>query len=151
MKPETKPPREVYVEFFGDPSDDRECYKRYSARTPFKPVGLDAEVIHYIEKAVYDEALAKIELLEKELAVYKGPRLTSAGAQIKYLCEENAKLKAANERMKAALKSALKTFNNTVASYENHGLESGHNAIDYSTAKNFVTEFEALASLGKGE
>lgn len=50
-------PREVYVEFFGDPSDDKEHYKRYCGTEPFKPVGHDAEVIHYIEYSAFEKAL----------------------------------------------------------------------------------------------
>ena len=40
--------KDVYVEFFGDPSDDKECYKRYSSTQPFQPCGNDAEVIHFV-------------------------------------------------------------------------------------------------------
>lgn len=56
-------PREVYVEFFGDPSDDKENYKRYCGTESFKPVGHDAEVIHFIEKEAYDKLMkASIKL-----------------------------------------------------------------------------------------
>lgn len=41
--------REIWIAFGGDPSDDKEVYKRYSSTRPFKPVGLDEEVIPTIE------------------------------------------------------------------------------------------------------
>lgn len=37
--------RDIWIAFGGDPSDDKEVYKRYSSAAPFKPVGLDEEVI----------------------------------------------------------------------------------------------------------
>lgn len=38
--------RDVYVAFGGDPSDDREVYKRYSSTEPFKPVLPNEEIVH---------------------------------------------------------------------------------------------------------
>lgn len=49
------PVREVYVEFGGDPSNDRENYKRYCGTEPFKPVGFDAEVVRFIEYTEYEK------------------------------------------------------------------------------------------------
>lgn len=39
-------PRDIWIEFGGDPSDDKEVYKRYSATIPFKTLFPDCEVIH---------------------------------------------------------------------------------------------------------
>lgn len=52
---EIKKPREYWIEFGGDPSNDKEVYKRYSATVPFKPCSLSDEVIHVIEKSAYDK------------------------------------------------------------------------------------------------
>lgn len=57
-------PREFWIEFGGDPSDDNEVYKRYSATTPFEPCGLSDEVVHTIEKKAYDELDTKVRELQ---------------------------------------------------------------------------------------
>ena len=53
----------VFVEFGGDPSDDKECYKRYTSTTAFAPVGHDVEVLECIPvetvKAKVAEAFRK--------------------------------------------------------------------------------------------
>jgi len=41
--------REIWIAFGGDPSDDKEVYKRYSATKPFAPVGPGEEVIRCLE------------------------------------------------------------------------------------------------------
>lgn len=41
-----KKPRDIYIEFGGDPSDDKELYKRYSSTSPFEPSSHSDEVIH---------------------------------------------------------------------------------------------------------
>lgn len=62
-------PREFWIEFFGDPSDDKEVYKRYSAAVPFKPVGNDAEVFHLIEYSEYERLQFELAELLKENGV----------------------------------------------------------------------------------
>lgn len=52
-------PREFYVELGGDPSNDKEMYKRYCASIPFETSpGLDVEVVRFIEFGAYEDALA---------------------------------------------------------------------------------------------
>ncbi len=46
-------PEVVFVEFGGDPSNDKECYKRYSSTEPFEACGLDAEVIRFVNHKSY--------------------------------------------------------------------------------------------------
>jgi hypothetical protein len=58
-------PREFWVEFGGDPSDDKEVYKRYCAAEPFKPSRFSDEVIHVIEKSAYDDQVKQADELEK--------------------------------------------------------------------------------------
>lgn len=60
-------PREFWVEFGGDPSDDKEIYKRYSARVPFEPTDFSDEVIHCVEYLAYEKAQAEIENLKKQI------------------------------------------------------------------------------------
>lgn len=52
--------REFWIEFGGDPSDDEEVYKRYSARVPFKPTDFSDEVVHCVEA---EPVLAEMEYL----------------------------------------------------------------------------------------
>lgn len=52
--------KELYVEFGGDPSNDKELYKRYCSTEKFDPVGFSDEVIHFVDYATY-------ESLKKEL------------------------------------------------------------------------------------
>ena len=54
-------PRELWVEFGGDPSDDKENYKRYCGAEKFSPVSPAEEVIHFIEKSAYDKAIKALK------------------------------------------------------------------------------------------
>ncbi len=63
MTDDTKPAREFWIEFGGDPSDDKEVYKRYCAATPFKPAGFSEEVIHTIEFSAYQDLKQKYDEL----------------------------------------------------------------------------------------
>lgn len=57
-----------YIEFGGDPSDDKEIYKRYSSRnTKMNPIGNDAEIIELVEKKYLDAANEKIKILESRI------------------------------------------------------------------------------------
>ncbi len=58
---------DAYIEFGGDPSDDSECYKRYCSTEYFDPVGLDAEVIHFISAELFDEQ--RIQLSRARMAL----------------------------------------------------------------------------------
>lgn len=60
--------REWYIEFFDDPSDDKELYKRYVSGEKFAGLGFDAEVIRVIEYDEYKRALDVIFQLEVTLA-----------------------------------------------------------------------------------
>lgn len=66
-------PREFWIEFSGDPSDDKECYKRYVSGTEFKPILPECEVLHVREilasEIVLDRAVveAAIMILDDEL------------------------------------------------------------------------------------
>lgn len=59
-------PAEIWIEFGGDPSNDVEIYKRYSAKVPFQPTSHSDEVIHCIEKRAYDEAITELKSLQSE-------------------------------------------------------------------------------------
>ena len=50
-----KPVREFWIEFGGDPSDDKECYKRYCSTAKFEPSSFSDEVIHCIEYQAHAE------------------------------------------------------------------------------------------------
>lgn len=84
----TKEPRLVWIEFSGDPSDDKEVYKRYSATKPFKPCGLDAEVVALVEASALTEALFTISILRAACVELTG---------------ESEGLKAEVDRLKAEL------------------------------------------------
>lgn len=49
--------KRVFVEFGGDPSDDKECYKRYTATSPFKPCLFNAEVLECIPIETIKESI----------------------------------------------------------------------------------------------
>jgi hypothetical protein len=61
-------PREFWIELGGDPSDDKECYKRYCAAAPFKPLSYAEEVVHLIEKWAYDQLLEELKKTEAKYA-----------------------------------------------------------------------------------
>lgn len=42
-------PREFWIELGGDPSNDKEVYKRYCATAPFKPSSYSEEVVCTVE------------------------------------------------------------------------------------------------------
>lgn len=63
----TNKPREFWVEFGGDPSNDKEVYKRYSARVPFEPTDFSDEVIHCVEYSAYEKAQYEIENLKNQI------------------------------------------------------------------------------------
>jgi len=60
-------PREFWIEFGGNPSDDKEVYKRYSARVPFKPTAFSDEVIHTIEYSAYKTLLEVVRMQREAL------------------------------------------------------------------------------------
>lgn len=74
-------PREVWVEFGGDPSNDKEIYKRYCGAQKFEPGSYAEEVVHFIEFSawesrdkdakmfceLYNKALDQIVELKKRL------------------------------------------------------------------------------------
>lgn len=65
--PNNAAPREIYVEFGGDPSDDKENYKRYCGSEKFEAVGFNREVIHFIEHSAYRELQEENQLLKDGL------------------------------------------------------------------------------------
>ena len=86
--------RKVYVEWGGDPSDDKENYKRYCSTEPFQPTSYAEEVVGYVELAAYEALQAeRVELIEKrkrDHKVYK--RLKELGdTRFDALCEELGK------------------------------------------------------------
>lgn len=54
-------PREFWIEFGGDPSDDKEVYKRYCAAVPFKGVDFSDEVVHCVEYSAYEKLESEFE------------------------------------------------------------------------------------------
>lgn len=54
-----------YVEFGGDPSNDKELYKRYSSTEPFKPLFPDCEVIELVRKSDVEHLMSKPTSEEK--------------------------------------------------------------------------------------
>lgn len=71
--------REFWIEFGGDPSDDKEVYKRYSATSPFKPGSFSDEVVHTIEYSAYEELVTALEAVNRRLG------------RITYICESALK------------------------------------------------------------
>ena len=59
--PPAPKPREFWIEFGGDPSNDQEVYKRYSSTRPFEPGTFSDEVIHVVEKSAYDALANKLD------------------------------------------------------------------------------------------
>lgn len=54
-------PQEFFIEFGGDPSDDKELYKRYSTRAkPFEPAFPNAEVFCLVESHYFVSEQAKV-------------------------------------------------------------------------------------------
>lgn len=44
----------VFVEFGGDPSNDKECYKRYTSTEPFEGILPSDEVLEFVSKEKFD-------------------------------------------------------------------------------------------------
>lgn len=61
--------RNLFVEFSGDPSNDKELYKRYCSSEKFEPLSLSDEVIHFVEIAALEAAQKEIEKLTAALKV----------------------------------------------------------------------------------
>lgn len=62
-----KDKREWWIEFGGDPSDDKELYKRYCGGQPFEPTSYAEEVIHVVPASRLESANAEIARLNKIL------------------------------------------------------------------------------------
>ena len=56
--------RNLFVEFSGDPSNDKELYKRYCSSEKFEPLSLSDEVIHFVEVAALEATQKEIERLK---------------------------------------------------------------------------------------
>lgn len=78
-------PREFWIEFGGDPSDDEEVYKRYSSTKPFKPTSYAEEVIHCIEKSAYDALKTELEQASRLRDTPGGKRIWAAINEIERL------------------------------------------------------------------
>lgn len=82
-----------YIEFSGDPSDDKECYKRYSSKNqPIKPIGNDTEVFELVEKSEYEKM--KLAVVGLYNSIKLAPHVDSTQA-VKYAEEvlnENTRL-----------------------------------------------------------
>lgn len=63
--------REFWIEFGGDPSDDKEIYKRYCSAAPFDPNGLGEEVIRVREVSPALDA-AYAEFIDKMKSIVRG-------------------------------------------------------------------------------
>ena len=59
--------REWWIEFLGDPFNDKENYKRYVGADKFDPVGPNAEVIHVIEARAFYEVSEKLEIANAKI------------------------------------------------------------------------------------
>lgn len=93
-------PQEVWIEFGGDPSDDKEIYKRYCAKVAFFTKFPDSEVLHTIEKWAYDKVVSQLaatrDLLNKAIEVndfYEADRVRWK-ERVSQLKEQAAQLKA---------------------------------------------------------
>ena len=53
--------RNLFVEFSGDPSNDKELYKRYCSSEKFEPLSLSDEVIHFVEIAALEAAQREMQ------------------------------------------------------------------------------------------
>lgn len=60
--------REIYVEFGGDPSDDKELYKRYCSSEKFTPLDIHGmEVIRFIDYTAHENMKRELDQLKKLL------------------------------------------------------------------------------------
>lgn len=94
----SKGKRQIWIEFGGDPSNDKEVYKRYSATVPFEPSSYAEEVVHTIEFKAYEELQKENENLKRIIANELNEN-DELGSEFVYV---NV-LKAENERLRAAL------------------------------------------------
>lgn len=60
--------REWWIEFEGDPRNDKDNYKRYVSGTRFEPINLSDEIVEVIEKTAYTELKAQADLLAEALS-----------------------------------------------------------------------------------
>jgi hypothetical protein len=86
--------KRVFVEFFGDPSDDKECYKRYTSTEPFAPLGFDAEVIEFVNVKEHRAQAKEIFRLERVIAkeLTENDELGCEYTYVNALKRENKKL-----------------------------------------------------------
>lgn len=78
-------PREWWIEFGGDPSDDVELYKRYVSGTAFDTVS--SNVIQVIEKSAYDNITTKYDKLIQNLKNVSGCRYCGYEEDIRKITE----------------------------------------------------------------
>lgn len=117
----------IYVEFGGDPSDDKEVYKRYSSRNEkFNPLFLDAEVIECIRSIEHEKLTdAVIQLCDEverlrasldkiiddgEQEAHATKRYLEAGVPKQDVQKTGTPMRAAKARAEAALKESNKRF-----------------------------------------
>ena len=108
--------RNLFVEFSGDPSNDKELYKRYCSSEKFEPLSLSDEVIHFVEIAALEAAQKEIEQLKSIFSV-----------QLDIL-EQNKQLTAALKVAEDAIEREMKW--RTVKYCTNDGLDNLREALN---------------------
>ena len=76
--------KHCFVEFGGDPSDDKECYKRYTSTEPFEGILPSDEVVHFIEYKAYEKLRSLADNLLESLDKYEYQDDKTREACIKY-------------------------------------------------------------------
>ena len=101
--------REFWIEFGGDPSNDKEVYKRYSSTSPFKPTDFSDEVIHTIEYSEYEKIIEENKKLKDQLWIAKDSQLRTYDGMTDKLDELELKDEK-SKKIIAGLIGALKTI-----------------------------------------
>lgn len=85
-------PKEFWIEFSGDPSDDKECYKRYVSGTEFKPILPECEVLH-VREVLPNEVVLDRDVVEKFVKSWDDWHKPTCGRC--YLCHDLNPIEAA--------------------------------------------------------
>lgn len=84
--------REWWIEFTDNPSDDKECYKRYVSGTPMNTAFPNHEIIHVVEYSAIDALKQEKDDCRLSLIAMK--------ASVEALSAENISIKQENEELR---------------------------------------------------
>lgn len=141
--------RNLFVEFSGDPSNDKELYKRYCSSENFEPLSLSDEVIHYVEIAALEAAQKEMQQEIDDLK--KSYNELKKQLSVDYQYQEIERLKYENEVYVSLteprienLTSALKVAEDALEKYKDSAFD-----IDGKVYKVGSKAAEALAEIQK--